>query len=96
MPATWHGPGRHQPASKGRVNVWRPVDWLAEWLTDRFTPRNQLRLGIVLFLASLPLLAYTPWTSEPKMVYAMSAVAITLTGVTIVFAAEVLLRQEEQ
>ena len=74
--------------------LWRPIDWLAEWLAESFEPRNQLRLGILLLLGSLPLLLWTLRTNEPKLIFFMSALALTLTGITIVFAAEVLERQK--
>lgn len=71
------------------------IDALADWLADRFHARNQLRLGILLVLASVPLYAYLPFSGEPPIIYFMSAAALTISGITTVVAAEVLLHQEE-
>jgi hypothetical protein len=68
---------------------------MAEWLADKMGARNQLRLGILLVLASVPLYLYAPFSGEPIFIYLMSALALTLTGVGIVVSAEVLMNQEE-
>lgn len=72
------------------------LDCMADWLAEHLGPQNQLRLGILLVWLSLPLYIYAPFTSEPLLVYLMSAVAITLTGATLVVSAEVLKEQEHQ
>jgi hypothetical protein len=58
--------------------------------------QNQLRLGILLVLASIPLYLYAPFSGEPLLIYLMSAAALTLTGVGIVVSAEVLKNQEDE
>ena len=78
------------------MNLWKPIDAMAGWLGRVMGARNQLRLGIVLCLLSLPLYAYLPLSGEPPIIYAMSAIALTLTGIGIVVSAQVLVKQEEQ
>lgn len=68
--------------------IWRPIDALARWLRDTLGYQVQLRFGVVTVLASLPLYPYAPFSGEPPLIYVMSALAITLTGVGIVIAAE--------
>ncbi len=64
------------------------LDTLSHHLQARLTAQAQVRLGILLTLLSLPLYVYLPFSGEPPVIYAMSAVAITLTGMTLVVAAE--------
>lgn len=78
------------------MGLWKPIDWLARWLGDHMTAHNQLRLGILLVLGSLPLYGYAPFSGEPPIIYVMSALALTLTGVGIVVGAEVLTNQEDE
>ena len=75
--------------------MWRPIDRMAAWLGDHLDAHWQLRIGILLVLTSIPLYVYLPFSGEPPIIYAMSAVAITLTGVSIVVGAEVLTNQED-
>ena len=76
------------------ASLWRPIDWLGEWLGKRFPARNQMRLGIVLLLATIPLYGLAQQTKEPVGVFIMSAAALSFTGLGLVFTASVLLRQE--
>ncbi len=69
---------------------------MAGWLGARMGAQNQLRLGILLVLASIPLYLYAPFSGEPLLIYLMSAAALTLTGVGIVVSAEVLKNQEDE
>lgn len=78
------------------MTFWKPIDAMARWLGRKMGAENQLRLGIVLCIASLPLYAYLPFSGEPPLIYGMSALALTLTGVGIVVSAQVLVKQEEQ
>jgi drug/metabolite transporter (DMT)-like permease len=87
-------------ASGGRVKVpyrWcvAVLDRMADWLHQSLGARGQLRFGIVTVLGSV---AWTAgallFTDEPPNVIAMSGVALILTGVTIIVAAEVLERRE--
>lgn len=68
--------------------MWRPIDRLATWLRHSLGYQAQLRLGIVIVLASLPLYLYAPFSGEPPLIYLMSAGALTLSGIGIVVAAE--------
>ena len=76
--------------------IWRSIDRLGRWLAERLGAVVQLRVGILCVVASVPLVAYGPFSGEPPIVYQMSAVAITLTGAGLVISAQVLLKQEQQ
>ena len=78
------------------TKFWRPIDSIGRWLGERLGAQNQLRLGIVCFLASIPFYGYMPFSGEPAGVYLMSALALTLTGVGLVIGAQILLKQVEQ
>lgn len=75
--------------------IWRPVDKVADWLVHELSARAQLRLGVLLFVFSIPFLIYGFWTEEPFLVYQMSALALLLTGIGIVVGAEVLEQTED-
>lgn len=77
------------------MNPWRLVDAIATWLGSRLTAHAQLRLGILMVLASIPLAIYGPFSGEPLVIYEMSALALTIAGVGVVVTAEVLLNQEK-
>ncbi len=79
-----------------QVNLWKPIDWLGNWLGNFLTAKNQLRLGIICVLVSLPLAGYGPFSGEQLLIYEMSALALTLTGVGLVLTAVLLLKQDEQ
>jgi hypothetical protein len=70
--------------------VTRFLDELAAWLRHRLGVQNQLRLGVVMVLASIPLIVWGFWTEEPFLVYEMSAVALLFGGVGVVVTAETL------
>ena len=74
----------------------RPLDWLAEWLGDHLSPQAQLRIGILSVVGSFPFYALLYSTKEPRAVFLMSALALTLTGIAFVVGAEVLLAQQKQ
>lgn len=73
-----------------------PLDRLADWLGDHLSPAAQLRVGILSVLTSVPFYVLLFWTGEPKAVFLMSALALTLTGIAFVVGAEVLIAQQEQ
>ena len=73
----------------------RLLDAIADWLMDVLNARVQLRAGVALVLLSIPLFAYAPFSGEPLLIYLMSALALTLTGVSIVLGAEVLEQTED-
>lgn len=68
--------------------ILRALDRIAYWLRDGFGPQAQLRMGICLVLLSLPFYAYLPFSGEPPVIYFLSVAALTMTGITIVVAAE--------
>lgn len=74
--------------------VLRKTDAIAHWLIHELTAENQLRVGVWIALASLPVYLYAPFSGEPLVIYLLSAMALTLTGITIVLSAEVLVEEE--
>lgn len=75
-------------------HLWRPIDFLGRWLGRVLDAQNQLRLGILCVLGSVPLAAWGPFSGEPVLIYEMSAIALTLTGIGMVLTAVLLLNQE--
>jgi ABC-type multidrug transport system permease subunit len=78
------------------VNWWRPIDKIADWLVEELDARAQLRGGVIIFLASFVFYAYMPFSGEPPVIYFMSGLALTLTGIGIVLNGEILEKQERQ
>ena len=78
------------------MNPWRPIDAIADWLVHTLDARAQLRFGVLLTLASLPLWVWGAFTTEPKLVYLMSAAALTIGGISTVLTAESLEVLESQ
>lgn len=74
---------------------WTPVDWLAQWLGRHMTAQNQLRLGILAVMFSIPLAAYGFFTNEPLLIFQMSAGALMLSGICIVVTGVQSLTQEK-
>lgn len=66
----------------------RLIDAIADWLRDRLGYRAQMRMGVILVLGSLPFYLYGPFAGEPPVIYYLSVVAVTLSGISIVVAAE--------
>ena len=66
------------------------LDRIADWLRHAFGPRNQVRLGVIAVLGSIPLMLYGFFTSEPFFVYEMSAIALFYGGLGMLFTAETL------
>ena len=75
--------------------IFKPIDSIAYWLRDGLGAQAQLRIGVLCVLLSVPVLIFGFFTNEPFMVYQMSALALTLTGVGIVVGAQVLVQSEE-
>jgi len=65
----------------------RLLDAIAERIL-RMHMITQMRLGVALTLLSIPFYVYMPFSGEPPVVYFLSAMALTLTGITIIFAAQ--------
>ena len=78
------------------MTLWKPIDWIADWIVDELDARAQMRAGVIIALLSLPVLAFGFWSGEPIMIYEMSALALTLTGIGIVLNCEILEIQEKQ
>lgn len=62
--------------------MWRPVDWLAEYVQHRMDLEAQQRCAVLCVLASLPLMAYGPFSGEQLLIYEMSAVALLIGGLS--------------
>ena len=75
--------------------ILKQTDRFADWLVNELDARAQLRAGVWLAFLSLPLFLYVPWSGEPPLIYIMSALALTLTGIGIVLSAEVLEQTED-
>jgi hypothetical protein len=75
--------------------IMRATDRIADWLMEELDARAQLRWGVWLALLSLPIYAYAPFSGEPIVIYLMSALALTLTGISIILGAEVLEQTED-
>lgn len=60
----------------------RVLDSIAEWIQDGVDLRVQQRIAVLVILLSLVLIPYGPYSGEPLLVYEMSALALTLTGIT--------------
>lgn len=74
----------------------RVIDRIADWLRDSLGARQQLRFGIITVIASVLWTVFALlFTDEPPNVVAMSGVALVLTGVTWVVAAQGLEQMEE-
>lgn len=78
------------------MNLWKPIDAIADWIVHELDARAQMRAGVLLALLSLPVLVAGLWSTEPFMIYEMSALALTLTGIGIVLNCEILEIQEKQ
>lgn len=72
------------------VNIWRPIDAIADWIRNTLGVQPQMRMGVLMVLAALPLLAYGFFTDEPFLVFQMSAAALLFAGIGVVVTAETL------
>lgn len=72
----------------------RALDAQGDWLCERFPPKNQVRLGVVMVDLGLVLCGAVFLTNEPPLIFEMSAMAILFSGITTVVAA-VLAQHEE-
>jgi hypothetical protein len=64
------------------------IDKHADWLKHKLGYKSQLRFGIFLFYSSFLFFLWLPFSNEPPLIYIMSALALTLTGLGIIIAAE--------
>lgn len=74
--------------------VWRPIDAIGMWIIDEFDVQKQIRMGVLLFLGSLPFYPYMFFSGEPPVIYFLSVLAVTLTGIGILLALQVLVHQK--
>lgn len=77
------------------MNLWKPIDAIGDWIINEFDSRKQMRLGVILFLGSIPFYPYLFWSGEPPVIYFLSVLAVTLTGLGILVSLQVLVKQEE-
>lgn len=73
---------------------WKPIDWVGNWIINEFDVKYQLRLGVLLFFGSIPFYPYMIWSGEPPIIYFLSVLAVTLTGLGILISLQVLANQE--
>lgn len=76
-------------------SLWRPIDAIGDWIVNEFDSKKQMRLGVILFLGSIPFYPYLFWSGEPPVIYFLSVLAVTLTGLGILVGLQVLVKQEE-
>lgn len=62
--------------------MWRPIDWLAEFVQNRCDLETQQRIAVLCVLASVPLMLYGPFSGEQLLIYEMSAVALLIGGLS--------------
>jgi cytosine/uracil/thiamine/allantoin permease len=77
------------------VNLWKPIDKIGKWILEEVDAEVQLRAGVLLTLLSIPFYPYMLWSGEPPVIYFLSVLAVTLSGIALVIGAQVLVRQEE-
>lgn len=76
-------------------SLWKPIDKVGNWILEEFDSRSQLRLGVLLTFLSIPFYPYMFWSGEPPVIYFLSVVAVTLTGLGLIVGTQVLVKQEE-
>lgn len=62
------------------MNMWAPIDWLASFIQDRISTAQEQRIAVLSILLGLCLVVYGPFTSEPPVIYQMSAGALWIGG----------------
>ena len=77
------------------MNLWKPIDKIGQWILEEVDAEVQLRLGVILTLISIPFYPYMIWSGEPPVIYFLSVLAVTLSGIALVIGAQVRVRQEE-
>lgn len=68
-------------------SMWKFIDAIGGYIQRRASVKNQVRLGVIMSLASLPLVVIGFFRSEPFIIYQMSAAALLFTGLSTVVAA---------
>jgi uncharacterized membrane protein HdeD (DUF308 family) len=67
---------------------WRPIDKLAEWISDCLTYQWQKRLGVLSLLIGLAFLLYFPFSKEPPAIFLMSFLALVFGAAGIIAGVE--------
>lgn len=75
--------------------MWKWIDAIGDWLLNELDARIQLRIGVIMTLASLPFYPYMFFSGEPPVIYFLSVVATTLTGLTLIIGAQALVHLED-
>lgn len=75
--------------------IWKPIDSIADWLLHSLSNQVQLRIGVLVTFLSLPLLGWMSVTKEARLIFFMSAAALTLSGISWIISAQALVQQEE-
>lgn len=78
------------------MKLWKPVDKVGLWIVHEFDALHQLRLGVVLTFLSIPFYPYMLWSGEPPVIYFLSVVAVTLTGLGLIVGTQILYNQEAE
>jgi hypothetical protein len=67
--------------------LWWPFDIQGEWIRRIFDPQGQIRLGVVMTDLGLILCFSVVKTSEPPLIFEMSALALLFGGIGVVVTA---------
>lgn len=78
------------------MSIWGLVDKIGLWIVHEFDALHQLRLGVVLTFSSIPFYPYMFWSGEPPVIYFLSVVAVTLTGLGLIVGTQILYNQEAE
>lgn len=76
------------------MKFWDPLDRVAAAVADWWSPKLQVRTGLLLTIVGLIAIPYGPFSGEPLMVYEMSAVALVLGGLGVLVTAVLALKQD--
>jgi hypothetical protein len=75
--------------------MWRYIDAIGEYLLQELDARVQLRFGVILTLLSIPFYPYLFWSGEPPVIYFLSVLAVTLSGLALIIGAQALVHLED-
>ena len=73
----------------------RYIDNIADWIL-RLSTRIRMRIGVILTVGSMFFYPYLFFSGEPPIIYFLSVLATTLTGITIILSAEPNSAKEEE
>jgi hypothetical protein len=69
------------------MNFWKPIDMQTDWVRKTLNKKRLERLAVIMLDLGLVFLAFTPFTSEPLLVFFMSALALMFAGAIAVIDA---------